>query len=403
VRIGKVDPKIGIGTDVDSLTLSPVAGNVVEDMTLGIRVEWDTQEAPWGANFILRIDVDSADGDKAYINDVLLDDVDLSAKTLFLEEYGVTVDFSGANDGTYYIRFVYAEPIASDAELKEALETAFEKLYGLDFTYVYVADALFDKHAESIKAIANFAEKASTQFKNVIAAVSTTEPKAKAFSVLKKWVNDLVAAAKNVSLTTEDGRDIGHRITVVPGSGKVSGLSYDVPLAPVVLAYLHTAGVYTGPMNLTLSGVSTDLSLTYSLANELAGARYTVVHTPKGISSDPILVVGQTMATSGSLTKLSTVLVVNEFVNGLKTIADRFLGQPNTATTRMSMQSTMQNFVTSMIQQRKIAGGNVSVTTDPGNVLNGVVVNAQLRAFAEIETVSLKVQFSVVGGELEQA
>jgi predicted ATP-grasp superfamily ATP-dependent carboligase len=156
-------------------------------------------------------------------------------------------------------------------------------------------------------------------------------------------------------------------------------------------------------MNLTLSGVSTDLSLTYSLANELAGARYTVVHTPKGISSDPILVVGQTMATSGSLTKLSTVLVVNEFVNGLKTIADRFLGQPNTATTRMSMQSTMQNFVTSMIQQRKIAGGNVSVTTDPGNVLNGVVVNAQLRAFAEIETVSLKVQFSVVGGELEQA
>lgn len=107
------------------------------------------------------------------------------------------------------------------------------------------------------------------------------------------------------------------------------------------------------------------------------------------------MLVGKTYAKKGSFTKLSTVLVVNEFINGLKAIADKFIGQPNTGTTRMSMQSTMQNYVNSMVQQGKIAKGLVSVSTDPGNVLNGIVVDAQLSAFAEIETVRLRVQFNV--------
>jgi len=81
-------------------------------------------------------------------------------------------------------------------------------------------------------------------------------------------------------------------------------------------------------------------------------------------------------------------------MNGLRAIADRFLGQPNSGTVRMSMQSTMQNYTNNFVSTGRIAGGTVTVEPDvTSGAINALNVKATIKAFAEIEVITLSVKF----------
>jgi len=58
------------------------------------------------------------------------------------------------------------------------------------------------------------------------------------------------------------------------------------------------------------------------------------------------------------------------------------------------MQSTMQNYTNNFVSTGKIAGGVVTVEPDvTGGSINAINVKATIRAFAEIEVITLNVKF----------
>jgi energy-converting hydrogenase Eha subunit B len=197
-------------------------------------------------------------------------------------------------------------------------------------------------------------------------------------------------------IVSSGGADVGHRLVIVAGHGIVENVSnVKVDLASYVGAYLHANKVYTGPINLELTGVTLLESLSLKQVNELSGHRITALYNKPGYNKTPVILVGRTAAPiTTPFTKISSIMVVNEFVNGLKNIADTYLGRPNSGTVRMSMQSTMQNFANSMKQAGKIAGAVVTVEPDvTSGTINALAVKARVQAFAEIEVISIDVTF----------
>ena len=219
------------------------------------------------------------------------------------------------------------------------------------------------------------------------------------FSGIKSWVNDLESYVdSNLAngILDDNGNDIGHRVVVIAGHGYVSSISNTVvDLSTYVLAHLIANKIYNGPINYELNGVTLLETISLEQANALVGKRITPLYNKPGYTKVPVILVGRTAsAADNPLTKMSSIFVLNEYVNGLREIADRYLGQPNSGTVRMSMQSTMQNFTNSMRAAGKIAGGTVTVTPDTaGGAINAVKVDAKIQAYAEIEVITISVEF----------
>ncbi len=390
VRVGKVDIKAGAGTDVDSAKTSLAPATADGSVTLdGVTISW-TGEPTWKENFVIK--VSQLDG-KVYVNDVEVSD---------LSAYGLTISGTPSTADAYFV-FQYAVEPTTDDEKIAALETALNELLGLEVDYVYAIDAVLDDAGTSThfaNVLAKFAEKQSNQFKNVLAFIGTKEPASYTFSGIKAWVDNLENLMKNGDfkngILDDTGNDLGHRLVVVAGHGTVNNVSSDVvDLASFVAAYIHKSNIYTGPINFALDGVTLLESITLEQANKLAGARITALYNKPGYQKKPMIIVGRTASAGATpLTKISSILVINEYINGLKEIADKFLGKPNSGTVRMSMQSTMQNFTNSMKQAGKIAGGTVTVEPDVASgAINALNVKAQIRAFAEIEVINISVKF----------
>jgi len=59
------------------------------------------------------------------------------------------------------------------------------------------------------------------------------------------------------------------------------------------------------------------------------------------------------------------------------------------------MQSLMQKFTANMVNDGKIAGGTVSVSPDVvGGTINTLIVDASIRAYAEIEAINIGLTFT---------
>lgn len=390
VRVGKVDIKAGAGSSADAAKaqLAPVQanGNIQSG---GIKIEW-VGEPTWRENFVVKVTT----GKEIYINDQDEPVNDLSA-------FGLKVTLPETVAEDTYFAFQYAVKPTTSQDLIDALDAAFDELIGIEVNYVYAPDVYLDandaKTKDKVELVARFADTQSNQFRNVLAFVGTAEPTSYTFSGIKTWVNNLESVMTTIgTIKNASGSDIGHRVVIVAGHGTVNNVSASVvDLAPFVAAYIHKANIYTGPVNFALDGVTLLENLTLEQANKLAGARITAIYNKPGYSKKPMIIVGRTAANLNSpLTKISSILVINEYVNGLKEIADKYLGKPNSGTVRMSMQSTMQNYTNSFRQAGKIAGGTVTVEPDVTNgAINALNVKAQIRAFAEVEVINISVRF----------
>ena len=396
VRIGKKDIQAGSGTSANSITLSAAASNGF--LTQGsIKVSW-VGEPTWRANFLLKVEYSEASNTASiYVNNVRIkENVSLPVE---LNTLGLRVQLDGTptDDETAYFKFQYAVPTTSDQELYDAISDAMSWLSGIEVDVIYCPDAVFDateSQKNPVKLLAQFANTQSTQFKSVLAYVGTSLPNSYTFSGVKQWVNKLL----DVTYHTESTFDsLGKYLVVVAGHGYVKGVSESVvlDLAPYVAMYILANDVYTGPINLQLSNVTLLENITLEQANQLSAKRITALYNKPGYNKVATILVGRTCAPiTSAFTKISSVIVINEYVNGLREIADKFLGQPNSATVRMSMQSTMQNFTNNFVNTGRIAGGTVSVEPDvTSGSINAVNVKATIKAFAEIELITLNVKF----------
>lgn len=402
VRTGKPDVKVGGAETEAAVTLAQPANNKVTVADVA-EVSW-VGEPTWRSNYSLKVTVDASKNASVYLNGSETPLITGPAATgLYIPQLGLTV--KALNDDaeqTAYFKFQYASEPATDDDKIQALEAALTELRGLEVDYVYQVDQVLDdngstKHFGSV--LAEYANTQSNQFRNVLVYLGTSEPANYTFSGIKAWVNRLrnyMDTNYKNGVLDQQGQDVGHRIVVVAGHGYVNDVSnVTVDLASFVAAKLHANKVYNGPINMALDGITLLENITLEQANLLSAARITALYNKPGYNKIPTILVGKTLAGGTSpMTKISSILVINEYVNGLRDIADRYLGQPNSGTVRMSMQSTMQNFTNSFRQSGKIAGGSVTVEPDSASgQINALNVKAQIRAFAEIEVININVRF----------
>jgi hypothetical protein len=152
-------------------------------------------------------------------------------------------------------------------------------------------------------------------------------------------------------------------------------------LTPFVAGYIAYLNPTAGPTNVELPGTVTMVEkVSLEMANTLSGARITPLYTVPGYSPRVKILVGRTGAQlTSNYTKISTILIANEYVQGLRNIADQYLGKPNGPLTRMAMESNMQKFTADMIAQGKIADGTVTVQVDYiGGTINTLNVFAKV-------------------------
>ena len=400
VRIGKKSVKVA-GQEGDTYPEPETLSDAQNDgsVTAGkFKVSW-TGEPTWRANFKLKVSQNSDGTVNILINDKVIEELRNVTLPFTSKTLGLTIeatDTLGENDVSSFV-FQYAEQPASNDELYDALVEATQFVTGLPVDIVYCPEVKYaDTFSEGKNAVAllgQFAQTQSTQFKSVLAYVGTVEPANYTYSALKAWVDKLANAS---TLTSEDRAAFGRYVVVVAGHGTIPNVTDTVTdLALYVGTKLLKDKVYTGPINLQLPGVTLFENITLDQANTLSGKGITQLYNKPGYTKVATILVGRTMAPANSqYSKISSILVINEYVNGLRQIADKFLGQPNSGTVRMSMQSTMQNYTNNFVSTGKIAGGVVTVEPDvTGGSINAINVKATIRAFAEIEVITLNVKF----------
>ena len=148
------------------------------------------------------------------------------------------------------------------------------------------------------------------------------------------------------------------------------------------------------PINQILKIAGMRYLYTNSQIDQLLAKRYTVVDYRPGIgfriAGDP------TLAPYGSdYSLLSTVIEVFTVTNGLRDIANRFLGNKNTEAIRNSLQQQIDKYMSKIISAGIINRGVAVVRTDPTkSVLGEVDIDVTIVPAFEIRTIVLNVKVS---------
>lgn len=416
VRIGKKSVKYQVdGGEFTYVADTSVPGSA-SDADGDVTISWN--EADWRANLEIKVSaVQASDSVTVTINGN-----ELEAKTVYFNgsdaviefpEFGLTVTAKDVavviQDYEHTFNLVYAVEPKTEEELLEAMKQALDELVGIEVDFVYVAGAVLDDSIDTgdprdhfVIKIAEFCDLTSTQFRASLGFVGTKAPNSYTFAATKKWAENLANVAHYVDgVFDQNGNDIGRRVAVVAGHGYVDGITGLVDLTPFVAGYIAYLNPTAGPTNVELPGTVTMVEkVSLEMANTLSGARITPLYTVPGYSPRVKILVGRTGAQlTSNYTKISTILIANEYVQGLRNIADQYLGKPNGPLTRMAMESNMQKFTADMIAQGKIADGTVTVQVDYiGGTINTLNVFAKVYQFAEIEAVNIFATFTYTAG-----
>ena len=178
--------------------------------------------------------------------------------------------------------------------------------------------------------------------------------------------------------------DLGAYISVVAGNLRASNdASFDI--APVLGWYnTNGASAYAGligglqsksaPTNKVLQGVSFAQGISESQANRLAGSRYvTFLSKPKGV------VVASAMTGAFNISqyyrsdfvRLSTVRIVHDAINYVRSVADQFIGEPNSAPQRNAMATAIENALKNMQERGALRRFNFNVYASPTDQVLG--------------------------------
>lgn len=460
VRIGYPEVKFGIMTDTDTVTWQTgdtVAANVAFNNGVKVQnVAALSVEGPYTGRFngklVIRIETDqtdvesmegvkfsvSFDGGKTFEKDYSNLD---ATEPVNIKETGLVLSFAPTSGGTeltagmeYIVRVQYARKPVTLEERYKALTEAYKQLEGLDQAVVVPQGVHIDdpvaKTSVSVAAgdpdelqtainfgyqLARFCYNTSTNFRSCVGFIGVNEPDSFGFVDLKAWANKLINldGYKDGFFATTDGVmggtpivdsmgspvDIGKHLVVVAGHGKIPAFPNRIDLTPYVAGYLFTIPEEVGPTYLELPKATLSYKIPFEIADKLAQQRITPLATEfTSAGQKTIIVIGRTQAMpSSSFTKISTVRVQNEVMQGLREIAKNYLGKPNSFVNREVMRTEMQNYLNQLASQGKFASQIVQVSAGGiGGSLGTVNVNVYIRAYVEIHDVIINAVFEFV-------
>lgn len=400
VRMGVKNPKIG--------GAQPAANNKYVCLNSGATISWDV--ADWPANFKLTVSVSDTGVKSVKLNDQELEIVDDKVQ---LPQYGLSIDLSTvppeALDVVDEVEVQGYKQPATDDEVQAALKDQFDVLLGFEYEYVYSPDQKFDDNVSDdanrhVKLLQNFAQVSSTQFHQCMAYVGTNLPAQFTYTALKSWINRLTTRQYyNTGLFDENGVDIGKHVVVIPAHGSVAGIAGTMnDVTPYVQQYIYQNKLAGSPTNMSLPGVTLVESITYEMANQLSGQRLTPLYNKVsgfgtgGVTvNQTVILVGRTgQLLTSNFTKISTVLVANDYVQSLREMSMRFVGRPNNGLTRMQLESSLKEVTNGFVSAGRIQNGSVSVEpATTGGIINTVNVHQLIYAWSELEAVNIDVAF----------
>lgn len=459
VRIGYPEIKFGVhnATGIVWQTGDNVVTNVAFNNTTQVQnVAGLNVEGPYTGRFngtlFVKIetnqnDVESMDGVKYSVSfdggqtyDTQYTNLDATVQTT-IKETGLTISFAPNQTGTeltagmvYKIAVQYARLPQNKEEMYKALTEAYKQLEGLDQAVVVPQDVHIDdvvnKTSVSVSSddpdqqqekinfgyqLARFCYNTSTNFRSCVGFIGVNEPDSFGFVDLKAWANKLLTldGYKDGFFATQDGTmtgqpivdqqgspvDIGKHLVVVAGHGTIPAFTKRINLAPYVAGYVFTLSEEVGPTYLELPKATLSYKVPFEIADKLAAQRITPLATEfTSAGQKTIIVVGRTQAMpSSSFTKISTVRVQNEVMQGLREIAKNYLGKPNSFVNREVMRTEMQNYLNQLASQGKFASQTVQVSTGGiGGSLGTVNVDVYIRAYVEIHDVVINAVFEFV-------
>jgi len=178
--------------------------------------------------------------------------------------------------------------------------------------------------------------------------------------------------------------DIGAYISVVAANIRATN-DAAIELYPT-LGYYNTngaaayAGLVSGlesksaPTNKILQGVTMNQGVSENQANRLAGGRYvTVLSKPKGV----VIASAMTGAynidqySRSDFVRLSTVRIVHDAINYVRTVSDQFIGEPNSAPQRNAMATAIENALKTMQERGALRRFNFNVYATPTDQVLG--------------------------------
>lgn len=197
--------------------------------------------------------------------------------------------------------------------------------------------------------------------------------------------------------------DIGAYISVVAANVRAAN-DAAVDLYPT-LGYYNSDGTaaYAGlvsslqsksaPTNKVIQGVTLQQGISQQQANRLAGKRFvTFLSKPKGI------VVASAMTGAYNISqyyrsdfvRLSTVRIVHDAINYVRTVADQFIGEPNNAPQRNAMATAIENALKTMQERGALRRFNFNVYASPTDqILGKATVELILVPAFELQTITV--------------
>ena len=356
---------------------------------------------------------------------------------IYLKEAGVEITFDATHASELLaLNYAYSfdlnvrkMPVSND-ELYKALQDGYDAADMLDAAVVVASDtyldATFTTFATAVHdgdldkvtdmtaadlnfgyQLARYCSSVTEQQRFCIGFIGVTEPPAFNITAVKEWAETLASVpsfttgffktADNTMvgspLVDSAGKpiDIGAHISIIPAWGLLPGANGVQDASAYIGNYLYfRAGDQL--VNVTVPGFVPSYSLPKKIVDTLIGLKMTPIFQEYyGGGKQSKVAVCRTAATSdSSFTKLSTIRVLNEVATLIRTIANRYLGKPNSPKIRSVLESELNSALKAGVSLGKYADSYVSVKSEGlDEILGKILIYGKLKAYSEIQDVEI--------------
>lgn len=199
--------------------------------------------------------------------------------------------------------------------------------------------------------------------------------------------------------------DIGAYLSVVAGWGRFSGgiaqrlypvvQYYNNSLASAYAGRIATLDSWNAPTNKTLRNVTPIRELSLSQHNRLAGQRFVTMGTKVGGFKVISAMTGAHRISQyirSDYTRLSTVRIVHDTLNFVRTVAEPFIGRGNNAAIRGALETAVESALQKLRSLGALEDFQFSLTSTPSQrVLGEMTIDLTLVPAFEIRTINVKV------------
>lgn len=195
--------------------------------------------------------------------------------------------------------------------------------------------------------------------------------------------------------------DIGKYISVVPSYGRLANQwttninGYITNGAPSYAGFIMSLESKSAPTNKVIGKVRAVHGLNNTVLDNLAGAKYTMLALrPKGtVVADAPTAARQ----SSDYNRLSTVRIVKDSIDVIRTVADPFVGEANTAQRRAALETAVDAGLGGLQREGFIQDYVLSITSTPTQQVQGdATIELKLVPAFELRQITIVLSLSAL-------